>query len=382
MPWSRGGTVAVTQNSTTVTGTGTGFVASGRVGDAFLGPDGRWYEVTNIASDTALSILPAYQGPAVNGGVYALAPMQGYVKQSADALRALVNQFGAKLAALGTTGNYDILPVEKGGTGTNSLSTFARSGANSDITQITGLTTQLSSDMGGNGGMQFFITGLKISKATGGRLGIDTGAAYIPALGRILTVPAQILFQMPNNMLPGYLYHIYLYANGNTPAIDFVIAPNGPPVPYAYPAYMMQGNPSRRYIGSVLAASATDCVNFTMNGNRIEYQANNTSGPLQVLALGQSTSTIGVSCAAVVPPTAQQARCLMYNRETGSGPLVRIGNSLIGDPASSSRSFVLPSNAFESEVLLDSVQSFYYSYAGVTPSTGFTVRVLGYTFER
>jgi hypothetical protein len=26
------------------------------VGDAFLGPDGRWYEVTNIASDTALSI--------------------------------------------------------------------------------------------------------------------------------------------------------------------------------------------------------------------------------------------------------------------------------------------------------------------------------------
>lgn len=127
MPWSRGGTVAVTQNSTTVTGTGTGFVANGRVGDAFLGPDGRWYEVTNIASDTALSILPAYLGATVNGGVYALAPMQGYVKQSADALRALVNQFGAKLAALGTTGNYDILPVSKGGTGGSDQET-ARAG--------------------------------------------------------------------------------------------------------------------------------------------------------------------------------------------------------------------------------------------------------------
>jgi hypothetical protein len=117
MPWLRTGTVSCTLNSTTVTGFNTGFIANSRVGDAFLGPDGRWYEVANIASDTALSILPAYLGATVNGGSYALAPMQGYVKESADALRTLVNQFGARLAALGTTGNYDILPVEKGGTG-------------------------------------------------------------------------------------------------------------------------------------------------------------------------------------------------------------------------------------------------------------------------
>lgn len=99
MPWSRGGTVAVTQNSTTVTGTGTGFVSNGRVGDAFLGPDGKWYEVTNIASDTAMSILPAYQGANIGLGNYALAPMQGYVKDSADQLRALVNKFGSLASA-------------------------------------------------------------------------------------------------------------------------------------------------------------------------------------------------------------------------------------------------------------------------------------------
>ena len=117
MPWYKSGTVACTLNSTTVTGTGTAFAANARVGDAYLGPDGRWYEVANIASDTVLSILPAYLGATVATGIYALAPMQGYVKDSADALRSLVNQYGAKLAALGSTGNYDILPVNKGGTG-------------------------------------------------------------------------------------------------------------------------------------------------------------------------------------------------------------------------------------------------------------------------
>ncbi|WP_225933830.1 phage tail protein [Pseudomonas azerbaijanoccidentalis] len=102
MPWYKSGTVSVALNSNAVIGTGTAFIANGRVGDAFRGPDGGWYEITNIASDTAMSISPNYQGVTNAGGVYALAPMQGYVKDSADALRALVNQFGGVLAVLGT----------------------------------------------------------------------------------------------------------------------------------------------------------------------------------------------------------------------------------------------------------------------------------------
>lgn len=89
MSWYRSGTVAVVPGEVTVTGTGTAFSANGRVGDAFQGPDGRWYEVTNIASASVLSIIPAYQGEAVTVGHYALAPMQGYVKESADRLRAI-----------------------------------------------------------------------------------------------------------------------------------------------------------------------------------------------------------------------------------------------------------------------------------------------------
>jgi hypothetical protein len=99
MPWYKAGTVSVALNNSTVTGTNTAFAANARVGDAFLGPDGRWYEVANVASDTVISILPAYQGPNVGAGSYALAPMQGYVKDSADQLRILVNKFGTLAAA-------------------------------------------------------------------------------------------------------------------------------------------------------------------------------------------------------------------------------------------------------------------------------------------
>ncbi|BBP60347.1 hypothetical protein [Pseudomonas sp. St316] len=178
MPWYKTGTVSVTLNSNAVTGTGTAFIVNCRVGDAFRGPDGRWYEVTNVASNTAISIDPPYMGATASGGSYALAPMQGYVKDSADALRAIVNTYGAQLAALKTTGNYDLLPVNKGGTGITDLSAFmqgmlndqdaaagratlgaAKSGANPDITSLTGLTTPLSIAQGGTGSINAYGLG-------------------------------------------------------------------------------------------------------------------------------------------------------------------------------------------------------------------------------
>ncbi|WP_256580955.1 MULTISPECIES: phage tail fiber protein [unclassified Pseudomonas] len=127
MAWLRAGTVAVTNGSTTVTGTATGFAANTRVGDAFIGPDGRQYELVNVASDTVISITPAYQGVTASGAAYAIMPVQGYQKLLADQVRDWVNNYGAKMAALGTTGNYDILPVVKGGTG-GTTQAAARSG--------------------------------------------------------------------------------------------------------------------------------------------------------------------------------------------------------------------------------------------------------------
>lgn len=127
MPWYRAGTVSVTLNSNAVIGTGTAFVANSRVGDAFLGPDGGWYEITNIASNTALSITPNYRGATNAAGVYALTPVQGYTKDLADQARAMIQQWGAIAAGLGTVSTENIVPVAKGGTG-GATQAAARSG--------------------------------------------------------------------------------------------------------------------------------------------------------------------------------------------------------------------------------------------------------------
>ena len=181
MPWYKSGTVSVTQNSNAVIGTGTAFIANSRVGDAFRGPDGAWYEVTNIASDTAMSISPNYQGATNAAGVYALAPMQGYVKDSADALRALVNQYGSKMAALGTTGNYDILPVNKGGTGGTDQA-GARSGLGLGAVATESIVPVAKGGTGGN------------SQATA-RTGLGLGTSATASLVASLTdsTPSRVL---------------------------------------------------------------------------------------------------------------------------------------------------------------------------------------------
>lgn len=136
MPWYSAGTVAVTNNSPTVTGSGTTFSANARVGDAFRGPDGLWYEVTNVASATVLTIKPNYQSGNNGAGSYAIAPMQGYVKDSADALRGFVNQYGAKLAALGAWSTAPTAAEARTLMGLGSAATLNNNGAYGSVLKV------------------------------------------------------------------------------------------------------------------------------------------------------------------------------------------------------------------------------------------------------
>jgi hypothetical protein len=66
--WINTGTISISAGGTTVTGSGTSFLTGGtQKGDMFQAPDGREYEITNIVSDTQLSIYKAYQGTNVTG---------------------------------------------------------------------------------------------------------------------------------------------------------------------------------------------------------------------------------------------------------------------------------------------------------------------------
>lgn len=92
MAWYKTGNVSVVNGETSITGSDTKFASNSRVGDGFRGPDGQWYEIVNIASETVLGIYPGYRGTTTaNSTDYMIAPLQGYNKESADRLRAITD---------------------------------------------------------------------------------------------------------------------------------------------------------------------------------------------------------------------------------------------------------------------------------------------------
>ncbi|WP_342657142.1 tail fiber domain-containing protein [Sphingomonas sp. NY01] len=95
MAWYRAGTVSVTNGSATVTGAGTDFVSNASVGEAFLGPDGRTYEITQVVSATQIVLGMPYQGAGAGGQGYAVLPTQSFARDLARGAAELLNTFAA-----------------------------------------------------------------------------------------------------------------------------------------------------------------------------------------------------------------------------------------------------------------------------------------------
>ena len=101
MAWYSAGTVTATNNSTTVTGSGTAFLSNVRVGDGItIAGSTSMHEVTAVASDTQLTISPAYTGTTGASKAYRVAPMLGYDKDLSDAFNTIRLNWGTQLSAL------------------------------------------------------------------------------------------------------------------------------------------------------------------------------------------------------------------------------------------------------------------------------------------
>lgn len=96
--WHNLGKVNVTKGSDVVTGVGTKWVENVRAGDAFQGPDGKLYQVINVASDGALAISPAYEGSTAKNLDYWIVPIPGFSKTQADRLALIINRLDGDIA--------------------------------------------------------------------------------------------------------------------------------------------------------------------------------------------------------------------------------------------------------------------------------------------
>lgn len=397
MPWYKTGTVSVVQNSNAVIGTGTSFLSNGRVGDAFRGPDGGWYEVTNIASDTSLSISPNYQGATNAAGIYAIAPMQGYVKSSADALRALVNQFGGVIAVLGEdptlTGvraslgltNADGLPE---GT-TNKYFTDARvrsvalnglsipatpaaiAATDTVLASLGKLQAQATAQVGK--GAPGFIEGLGLVWSSGTSIAIRPGSAYVPSAGKVVTYAGGTIAPITVGVVNTFV-HLYLTDTGT---IEQSIT--DAPVRYYNQAHQKSGNNSRRYIGSILintnAAGAYQFVHRLSDSSIMYTVGNPESAAFRLLSGG--TAAAAFNTRTITPATAHTIEAAWQNVGSAS---VRFSPSDAGTPISTGwMVFVPPSAIFNGRCPIASDGTITYSATGGGSANCYA---LGYYFDR
>ncbi|SIR06932.1 hypothetical protein [Pseudacidovorax sp. RU35E] len=93
MAWYRTGTIALTNGSALVNGTGTAWVANALPGDILSVP-GAVLEVKRIVSDTQLELVLPYGGATAAGVSYALVPTQGYVPTALQTMQQILSEFG------------------------------------------------------------------------------------------------------------------------------------------------------------------------------------------------------------------------------------------------------------------------------------------------
>lgn len=436
MPWTRSGTVSVAQNSATVTGTGTDFAANCRVGDAFIGPDGRQYEITNATSSTVISILPAYMGPTAAGAIYAIVPIQGYNKQTADALRqaslevgdaldgleesvqqaadsasaalasknaAATSETNAGQSAAAALASKNAAGTSETNAGQSAAAALAskNSAANSETNAGQSATAALASKnaagtsetnaaqsasaaaaaAAGIGITACHIQGLVISRNAAGVVGCSPGSAYIPSLSAVLKVPSALTVNL-TGLTANTIYHLYLYSASGTPTLEVSATP---PVVYSEPAFQKTGDTSRRYIGSILASAANDCYPFKHVGDLISYNTAISVAPFLLLSGTRVTVGISVSVLGCAPGTATHVRTAMCNN-INTVPNAYFANADAGTVTATNYLFVLGGVAGQAwtfaELGLDSTGAFSVVVDAGGSSGGVFVRANGYRFRR
>lgn len=158
MAWYNVGTVTATLSSATITGAGTTFISNIRVGDGItIAGSTSLHEVTNIISETQLTISPVYPGTTGGGKSYGVVPVQGYTKDLADQVKSLILSYSTlatddginALAALAGTVNSFPYFTSPNTMALATLNPGARAGlavaaATDTMTYYTGATTAAS----------------------------------------------------------------------------------------------------------------------------------------------------------------------------------------------------------------------------------------------
>lgn len=225
------------------------------------------------------------------------------------------------------------------------------------------------------------IGGLEMVWNSTSSISVTTGSAYIPALNRLSLVNSTLTLSSLS-LSASTMYHVYLYENTGTSAIECVTT--APSSAYFGSARTKSGDTSRRYLGSIVTNSSGAIMKFKHNAKngRIAYLENNQVAPLILALNGTSTTPVTVSCSAMVSPAATHVTISGFN--SSSTYVCWIANPDCNFTVSGGGNFlhmIGQNGSLGADIPLSASLSINYVVSG-TDTNGSNIRGVGYIYER
>lgn len=230
-----------------------------------------------------------------------------------------------------------------------------------------------------------YIDGLQMQWVSSSAITFTSGSAYIPSLGRVLRVAADIA-KTGISTAASTMYHAYLWLNGA--AADVEISTTAPSATYSGNARTKTGDTSRRYLGSFYTNAASAGISrfdHDATAGYIQY-TDQTRERLRVLSGGTATTSANASLSGIVPSTSTRAYSRIINTNPSGGPVCFVSNPDLGPAGNVAAGNYLVSIAslFETYMYLSlsNAQQVNYCFSSGSTGGGLYLDVQGYQFKR
>lgn len=278
MAWYRTGTITVTNGSTTVTGSGTAWIANAGVGEALYAPDGRLYEIASISSDTTMTLASAYLGSNQSGQAYVIVPSQSYIRDLAAQAADLVNNYSTIYNTVGQGKFPDGTLAAPSIRFSDDLDTGFYRSASNEVTFVAGGVAQFKYNSNGltllNGSQSFTTIDATTLEVTNIKAKDGTTAIAIADSTGVATISANPVFSGGTANGVAYLNASKVLTTGSALTFDgtnFGIGTNSPSSYLAgVPGLAIRG----QFAGISLSDSTSNTywLNYNDQGNLLWYR--------------------------------------------------------------------------------------------------------------